>query len=273
MSAAGEPRPSGPVAWRVALDGAAGEGAVVFARRRFPTAREWRGRPVDVETALSEPDADDWTLTLFVAPSGAATPFELLKRIEAFVLADERPGLPRIDLSLRTRFVACGRRALAVAPEASAADAVETLIHFALAVDDCEHVRAETEALWSELPNLVPLTHSVSAADLGRQGQVDAATKRAAAARMTFTELDRRLSGFDAAMSPAVRRQWSELCLQSELLTLLRANEDMIEMLAETCEAANERLTEFRYFRSEWILEVLIVVALAIDLLAQFFAP
>ena len=273
MSADSGTWPSGAVAWRVGLDCAAGEGDVVLARRRFPTACEWRGRPVDVETALGRPDVDERALMLFVAPSGAATSFELLKRIEAFVLADERPGLPRIDLSLRTRFVACGRRALAVAPEASAAEAIETLIHFALAVDDCEHVRAESEALWSELPSLVPLTHSVSAADLGRQGQVDAVTKRAAAARMTFIELDRRLSGFDAAMSPMVRRQWSELCLQSELLTLLRANEDMIEMLAETCEAANERLTEFRYFRSEWILEVLIVIALAIDLLAQFFVP
>jgi hypothetical protein len=273
VTAAPGSSPSSPVAWRVPLDSLSGDGAVALARRGFPATRELRGQPLDVEAAMSEPETDDRALTLFVAPSGAATPFDLLRKLEAFVLADERPGLPRIDMTLRTRFVACGRRALAVAPEGAAGEAVEALIHFALAVDDCQRVRLETEALWGELASLVPLTHSVSADDLRRQAAVDAATLRAAAVRMAYLELDRRLSGFDAAMSPPVRRQWSELCLQSELLTLLRAHEDMIEMVVETCEAANERLTEFRYFRSEWILEVLIVIALAIDLAAQVFLP
>ena len=84
-----------------------------------------RGRPLDVETAISQPETDDRALTLFVAPSGAATPFDLLRRLEAFVLADERPGLPRIDLSLRTRFVACGGARWRSRRKASAGEAVE----------------------------------------------------------------------------------------------------------------------------------------------------
>ncbi len=126
--------------------------------------------------------------------------------------------------------------------------------------------------------NDIALTHAVKVSDLKRQGHVNERTYQATLARMEFVELQPHLEHPDISLPGLARRVASELAVQAEVFSRLEIIDDQLEVLEDLYELANDRLTEFRYFREECILEgwvifllVLEVVLLVLELFQFWF--
>ena len=103
-------------------------------------------------------------------------------------------------------------------------------------------------------------------ADLKRQAHVDAMTRLGWRLRMEHLNLKRQLE-HPVAGTPGELRLFRELTLQSGLADRLGALDDPIECIQDLYESANDRLSEFRYFRREYAIEMLILLVLLAELL------
>jgi len=259
-----------PQAWRIRTGEPSAEGWTLVGERSFPERRSFSGQSLSVEEALALDDTSD--LVVFVMPAGAATPYETLLRAEAHVRADRSRAMPPMELALRARFVLSGRRALAVTQDPPQ-EAIATIVHFAALSEEIGVIEDELARLWPRRKILARLTRSVGAFDLRHQRDVDRDTEAVAALRAACYEADYRLALTDPALPPVARRHMAELSLAAEFQTRLNALEDMLELLVESCETANERLTEYSYFNWERWLEILVVAALTLDLVFQWRRP
>lgn len=256
-----------PQAWRIRPAETNADGWIVLSERSFPERVSFIGQSLTFEEALALDDTSDFVV--FVMPAGAATPYETLLRAEAHVRADRSRVMPPLDLALRSRFVLSGRRGLVVTLDPPQ-EAIATIVHFAALSEEVGVIEDELARLWPRRKILAKLTRSVGIPDLRYQRDVDRDTEAVAALRAACYEADYRLALTDPALPPGARRHMAELALAAEFQTRLNALEDMLEMLVESCETANDRLTEYHYFNWERWLEILVVAALTLDLVFQW---
>lgn len=120
----------------------------------------------------------------------------------------------------------------------------------------------------SHLRSDVPLTHKVGHADLSRQSHVSDMTRWAMTLRLDHTDLMRELRrpGERQDLDLPARRMLGELILQADLQGRADNLEDTVECAQELYDTANDRLLDYRYFRSEMVVELLILVVLVGEL-------
>ena len=122
--------------------------------------------------------------------------------------------------------------------------------------------------MWPAIQSDLPLTHAVAKEELKRQKSVDERTVDAHAMRMDFIRLSTALERLDRTLSAPAQRIVTELSQQADTVDRLRLLDDAIEFAQETYDTVNDRLLEYRYFRTEYRIEVVIAVILLVELIA-----
>ncbi len=117
----------------------------------------------------------------------------------------------------------------------------------------------------------IPLTHAVVVSDLKRQPHVNEMTYRATTGRMQFVQIESNLGHGVIHLSGQAKRIASELALLAEAFPRLEILDDQLECLGDLYELANDRLTEFKYYRNETLLEWVIIVLLILEVIVMFW--
>jgi hypothetical protein len=143
------------------------------------------------------------------------------------------------------------------------------LVHFAFYEGELRRLEAEIRQDWPLVERDLPLTHQVGPADLKRWPDANRMVRLTALRRVRLTRLDLYLSKVPAHLAGNVRKVYAELLLwNAELPDRYIAMDDQIEIFEDLYESANDRLSEYSYFRREFIVEAWIVVILALELIA-----
>lgn len=255
-------------AWRI--DFAAGRsrlGAALGTVRGRPRAAAAMA-PAEVEALLAAgrgPAAAGLDL-LLLAP-GAATPFELQQRAEAWMQPAGDEAAASIDVLVRSdRVLWRPGRAVCFGGPGAAAELLPALIRFAEVEAELRRLEALAAEGWPALEGIAPLLHSLDAPALAERPRLDAMTREFALARLDFVRLDAAL-GFPPRDLPGLgQRLFAELAMQADTAERLRDLDDAIEVAEDFCATANDRVSEHRHFLKEYRLEVAILVALATEI-------
>jgi len=263
-----------PIAFRViARDGAGapdGDGLVVTEPR--PARLEFVEAEVDEAFALPEERNsanDDAVLTtLIFLPSGAQTPFELQRRAEQWIGSRRGELGAPYEIPYRSDRILWRRgRAVCFGIGEFFDDIRHAVAYFSLCERALTDLEARITAQWPTMEKDVALTHSVTHRELRLQRTVDGRTREAHGMRMAFIRLDTALERLDRVLSAPAQRIVSELAQQADTIDRLRLLDDAIEMAQEVYDTANDRLLEYRYFRSEYIIEIIIAAVLLVELI------
>jgi hypothetical protein len=199
-------------------------------------------------------------------PGGAAAPAEERARAEAWIRNSGAASVPVEVLLQGDRIVWRPGFALAV----GAADRVEVelagVASFERAETELSRLEAEVAGWWPQGKADADLTHQVSARALRRWGGVNAMTAAVTAARMRLIDVDAVLGRPSPNLPPLAGRLAAELAMQCDAAHRIELIEERLEMLAELYELANDRLSEYSYFRTGRTLEIAILAVLAIEI-------
>ncbi len=205
--------------------------------------------------------------------SGSAVPFEWQKQAEQWLSgASSGPNRTYIELNWR------GDRILWKPGQAMVQGSVDRLNELLAAIIDFTFhetgVRKLEKQVQEDLAIAygdVPLTHAVTVSDLRRQPQVNKMTYRATVGRMQFVQLESNLGHGAIHLSGQAKRVASELALLAEVFPRLEILDDQLECLQDLYELANDRLTEFKYFRNETLIEWGVIVLLLLEVVLMIW--
>ncbi len=267
--------PQSPLALRIRFLPAAPPGATVLARFRDPYDRVAVVEPIPLDQlppAAGAAEPTDELHFLFLPSGSANTPYEEQKRGEDWMQAP--PGDPfavqPIDLTLRNdRVLWRPGRALVLGAPDRMKEILLALVHFAFYEGEMRRLEQEIREAWPLVERDLPLTHQVSRDELKRWPDANRMVLLSAQWRVRLTRLDLYLSKVPAQLTGNVRKVYAELLLwNAELPDRYIALDDQIEIFQDLYESANDRLSEYAYFRKEFIIEAWIVVILALELAA-----
>lgn len=241
-------------------------------RFRDPYPRVAVSRSLSVEELLARaasqrPALDEFDF-LFL-PSGSASPIELQRSAETWM---NDPALnaahPTIDLVLQSdRVLWRPGRAVVLGAGRRLPDLLAGLIDFSFYEGELRRLEQELDEDWPAAEADVPLTHGVERAALARREHVNQMTRHTALRRIRLARLAPHLEKSSAALPGPARRLSAELALQAETVERLKYVDDRLEVFENLYELANDRLSEFAYFRQEYRLEGWIVVLLVVEAL------
>jgi hypothetical protein len=127
---------------------------------------------------------------------------------------------------------------------------------------------------WPAARQDVGLTHRAGPASLEKWPRVCEMTEWASRSRIRFAAVDSFLSVGSETLTARGRRILLELANLSRMTDRLRAIDDQVEIFEDIYELANDRLSEYSYYRGEYRLEVWIIVILVAEvvlLLVEIF--
>lgn len=189
---------------------------------------------------------------------------------EAWVMASPAPDDTPADVMFRgLRILVRGRRAALFGGSELTDSACAALQGFHDLSTRLHHVESSLSARRAAVRADVPLTHRVGGHDLARLGRVSEMTRWAHTIALDYTDLmrDLRRPGDRQDIDLLARRMLGELILQADLQGRAENLEDSIEFAQELYDTANDRLLEYRYFRTEMIIELLILAVLVGELI------
>jgi hypothetical protein len=263
-----------PIAFRVLVrdgaDAADGDGLVVTE----PRAARLVFEEADIEGALALPDdpggaTDGETMTTLVfLPSGAQTPFELQRRAEQWMGSRRGEVGAPYEVPYRSdRILWRHGRAVCFGVGEFFDDIRHAVAYFSFCERELARLETRIAASWPAMEKDLALTHSITHRELRLQRAVDERTREAHGMRMGFIRLETALERLDRVLSAPAQRIVSELAQQADTIDRLRLLGDAIEMAQEVYDTANDRLLEYRYFRSEYIIEIVIAAVLLVELI------
>jgi hypothetical protein len=267
--------PQSSLALRVRFLADAPPGAKILARFRDPYDRVAVAEAIPLDQlppAAGAAEPFDELHFLFLPSGSTNTPYEEQKRGEDWMQAP--PGDPfavqPIDLTLRNdRVLWRPGRALVLGAPDRMEEILIALVHFAFYEGEMRRLEQEIREDWPLVERDLPLTHQVGAAELKRWPDANRMVRLSALWRVRLTRLDLYLSKVPANLTGNVRKVYAELLLwNAELPDRYIALDDQIEIFQDLYESANDRLSEYAYFRKEFIIEAWIVVILALELAA-----
>lgn len=260
-----EPRSADRRAWRFSFDArdAAKDDAC---RITLSIGEVGEGQFLTMEDACKAADADAGTIVVVGLSTGPATSHDVRQEVEGWVQAGLDLGWPALDVNLRARVIWRGNRIAIFGVQDHIDEALPAAVALSWMALRASRLENEINAAWASLAKDSGLTHSVGPADLKRQAHVDAMTRLGWRLRMEHLNLKRQLE-HPVAGTPGELRLFRELTLQSGLADRLGALDDPIECIQDLYESANDRLSEFRYFRREYAIEMLILLVLLAELL------
>lgn len=227
----------------------------------------------DLPGPASTPEPQDEFHFLFL-PGGSAESFDWQKKAEQWMTRPPAAdAAPTVEILLRSDRVLWrpGRSLMIGAPERM----TETL----LALTDFSFYEGELrrleEAIEADLDTAMrdaPLTTAaVTPRSLDALAHVSELATRMTLLRIRYARLERPLEKASVTLPGSGRRLVGELLMQTELADRLKAVDHRLEVYSDLYELANDRLSEYRYFRKEAVIEAWIVVILVAEVLLMIW--
>jgi len=136
---------------------------------------------------------------------------------------------------------------------------------FAFYEGQLRSIEHEIKRSWTLLQSDVHFTHKVGKSDVKRWGYIGDRTEWIAGLRIKLTRMTPKMESFPDDQSSATRKIAAELCKRAKLEDRLENVDDQIEVFEDTYELANDRISEFSFFRREWELEMWIIFLLILE--------
>jgi hypothetical protein len=252
----------GASAWCVRFPAAAAAGASAL------LAFGELGRAAVAEATA--PDAlpeDRDALLILHLPGGSASPADARQAAEAWVAG---PGV--VDLVLQSdRILWRPGRAVVIGAATDFDAYLRGLASFGLYESELRRLEADLASWWPVAQADVGLTHRVDNAAVRRWAHVGEMTEAIAGARFRHVAIEGPLEKGPDALPALARRLFIELALRGEAAHRLERLDDKIDAVADLYELANDRISEFSYFRREYVLEFLIIGVLALEVLLLLY--
>jgi hypothetical protein len=250
---------------------------IEFSRRRqkdrAPLLREphmvWvQAHEQNLRAALLEKTPTDGLVVIFV-PSGAATPRALQRPLQQWM--DAREGEQDASLAVHTtsgRFLWRRGRAMCFGLPDAMQEALVGLIRFSYCELELDNVENEVEDCWVQFEMDIDLMQRMTSRLLRDQWHIEKMAMKATKLRARYLKLLTALEVPKSSLPGADRRLFLELALQADAADRLRMLDDTIEVFEEFYRHQREQFAEYRYFRAEFLVEVLILIALVVQLIA-----
>lgn len=204
---------------------------------------------------------------LFVPDAPSAT--DLRKEAEEHLneLRDAS-GEPAIELFARPyRIVWLPSRAVVLGGDRLTEEMFSALVEFASLENRLRKLEAKITDCLEVCQNDISLMHAVGPQDLLRQTHVNKMTEQITSSRMEFIRLTPCFNNLYGGLTPQTKHVIKELTEKTRVRDdRIEALEDQLEFLWDLYELANDRLTEFSYFRREALLELGIIALLVLEL-------
>ena len=220
--------------------------------------------PVDADApAPTDPEA---FLVVHLAGGNAAPP-QTREAAEAWIAG---PSL--IDLTLQSdRILWRPGRALVIGAGADFDAYLQGLTSFAFYESELRRLERDLLTWWPVAQKDARLTHRVDGRALYRWAHVAKMTEAITGARFRHVAIEGPLEKGPEPLPGLGRRLFVELALRIEATHRLERLDDRIDVVADLYELANDRLSEFSYFRREYVLEFLIIGVLALEVLLLLY--
>ena len=261
------------------------EGAAVAVRRIRFVASPGAGERVLLRFGGPRPQAavvSDLSLEALAAPAAEApdelvvvhvAPEALRQTAEGRRAAAWFEGSPAIAAVGACPPVAVGAvrwrpgRALVTAPEKDLEPCLSALAEFAFHEGELRRLEAETAAGWAQAEADSPL---MARADRAGAARSDAVADRCAAVallRLRAAQVEPHLVAPPGAWGEAACDLGRRLRDESDVETRLEVLDGQIEVYEYIYELACQRISDYRHFHREYVVEVLIVIILGIETL------
>jgi hypothetical protein len=219
---------------------------------------------IDADAAApSDPEA----FLVVHLPGGDAVPQATREAAEGWIA-----GAGVVDITLQSdRILWRPGRALVIGAAADFDAYLKGLASFACYEAELRRLETDLGAWWPVAQKDVPLTHRVDGRALYRWRHVAKMTEAVTGARFRHVAIDGPLEKGPDTLPGLGRRLFIELALRTEAAHRLERLDERIDVLADLYELANDRLSEFSYFRREYVLEFLIIGVLALEVLLLLY--
>jgi len=121
-------------------------------------------------------------------------------------------------------------------------------------------------AEWPRAEADLPLASDVASEDLRKFGEISAMTRSVLARRIRLAKLERPLLKCQTPLPDAARKLAARLRVKFDVEDRAETLDGQIEVYEYIYEMANQRMSEYKNFRREYLLEILIVILLAGEL-------
>ncbi|MGE5202925.1 MAG: hypothetical protein ACM3O6_12770 [Acidobacteriota bacterium] len=212
--------------------------------------------------ALGEAEPDESALQVLHLPGGNAASVGARQAAEAWAVGEGGS----IDLVLQSdRILWRPGRALVIGGDADFETYLLGLAHFAAYEGEIRRLEARVGSWLRSAEEDIALTHEVGGEAVRRWPHVNAMTFAVTQARMTHVAIEGPLEHGPAELPGLARRLFTELALRAEAAHRLKRVDEKIDVLSDLYELANDRLSEYSYFRREYVLEALIIAVLVLE--------
>ena len=149
---------------------------------------------------------------------------------------------------------------------------LSALVEFSSLENQLRQLEAKTAGYLEVCKNDVSLTHAVGPSDLRRQTHVNKMTEQIVSSQMELVRLAPCFDNLYGRLTSQTKHILEALAEKTRVWDdRIEALEDRLESLWDLYELANDRLTEFSYFRQEFWLEWAIIVLLVLELVVMFW--
>ncbi len=259
--------------WHVEFADEARPDATELTAVRQPRPAWAYARQGDASAALADdaaPTADANGLTFVFVPSGTATAYEIQKQVERWMA--RRPGEPDgiLEVLFRSERLLWRRgRAVCYGTAEFTGDMLVAAAHFSFCERELRALEQQAESAGAVMESNSRFTDKLTARALKLRPQVDAMTRTATSMQVAYLRVEKALEAPDPEFSGAARRVFIELTLLATTENRLLRLDDAIDTVAEHFRFVNERFSDYRYFRREYWIIVLILVMLVVQALIE----
>ena len=162
-------------------------------------------------------------------------------------------------------------RALIAAPPAQALTALEAVVDFAYFENKLSEVEKEIASAWPAVEADTPLAYNIVASDLSRDKEIGQCVRRLFQIRMRHARIQLHLARPPARFSRPARELGEGLREAALCEERVESADGQIEAQEHVYEMASQRLGEFRHARQGFLLETIIIVLLAIEVILMIF--
>jgi len=156
-------------------------------------------------------------------------------------------------------------RAILEAPADRMDQALLAVVDFAFHEHQLNRLEAEIDADWPVAQADLPLMHHVYRTEVAREAAVAQRGTEVALRRLRCARLETRLLVPPATLGEAARKLGERLREETDVETRLETLDGRIEVYEYIYELAGQRISDYRHFRREYAVEIVIAVVLVIE--------
>ena len=223
--------------------------------------------------SLSPQAASEAIFHFVFLPSGVATPYEVRKHAEDWI-AKAHAGENREAISLALlgdQLTWRPGRSMIVGDPVRMPEIFPGVLQFSFYEGELRRLEREVDDYLCKAESDIPLTHEVDDEAVARWPHVNTMTKMVTLLRFHYVRLESRLEKASPALAGPTRRMISELIVQAELADRLAVVDERLEVLQDLYESANDRISEYSYFKREYRLEVWIIIVLLLEVMVMIW--